>query len=991
MSASKQAAALSHFQRALRDPHYEQASYLILWKLGQKPLDKRALGPSSLRLYDAYLEGEFRPLFYFLTSHSGNLAYAPLLLEKIFLANKSVSFDDLRSLERAGDLSAEASLYLGALYDRKLKKPVDAARAYASFLEDPWSRRSIQEIRKHLFDQDLSKRVKFALAQKDGLTLKRLYRALMAKCRKLGEDQVPSIWKEAFEKAIAYDQSHITENLLSQAFWKSMELSPLAVQEMRARMFPEEDRLVPDFISRWNRFFASEKLNKTPVELEPDALALWQINVELDPECLSEALLKFPNEERFLLLWAERKKQTSDFDERRWPEDEKESTVVRENLERAFDRSTNKILWFDRLRSSGCSQDFYEYALDKVELPFAWVLEDLQKNFISNTPKIRSYLKDALSVITPGDAGSKDLKPEQLLSAFQFLTPSETQQVLLSRYVLVEIPVEILNEELLDLFWDARKKVGAPVLKEWVSKISDYIKSKPIIAGSQRHWLWIKLAWSLDASYLETFSPTFDQNQYFPWEEYFAEAEKHGKTQLIMIGLRQLRDDRVKSLWVDRLLEKNADPALLKVIDTLHTSYRRAAYRARWHEARSDYLKAIENLDQELDETPLLNDQPRILRKIISLYSALARSKQKEMFSRLVGWAERLKSLGGLDQNELEDLSLISERLGEWDKAWKWQLLLWWTSEDTEKRNSLSALMDMAFRSKNIEEAQRLLVDFLFSRAKPDRLSEEILRYLVDPESAFHLKHLRQEFINRASKIFPLHEQLLKKRAHYDYRALLLWESFYGDPIESPAAAPNMPKKINYSLWGLTEVLTNSDSVTTFAKYVHTLPVEQKRGLEHDFLEDAQRIITKLAKQFRLSARPRVILTEEIRSPIRFSFDPETIEVKPDFFDELDPDTWSAIGVGFFQMIEDRKRGLFEEKALIERFFQGTLLSGIEIARLIKLFVWFAMAEKMISPEKLKEKPEELVRSLPFLNSLLIFYLSEDFARKQAEAGVVLR
>lgn len=94
--------------------------------------------------------------------------------------------------------------------------------------------------------------------------------------------------------------------------------------------------------------------------------------------------------------------------------------------------------------------------------------------------------------------------------------------------------------------------------------------------------------------------------------------------------------------------------------------------------------------------------------------------------------------------------------------------------------------------------------------------------------------------------------------------------------------------------------------------------------------------------------------------------------------------------VGYFQMLFDRDRGLFDQGALVERFFQGMLLSGASLSAIVRLIVWLSIAEGLIAPQVNQFKPQELVVKLPLLKHFLIFYLSEDFERKAQENGLIL-
>jgi len=66
------------------------------------------------------------------------------------------------------------------------------------------------------------------------------------------------------------------------------------------------------------------------------------------------------------------------------------------------------------------------------------------------------------------------------------------------------------------------------------------------------------------------------------------------------------------------------------------------------------------------------------------------------------------------------------------------------------------------------------------------------------------------------------------------------------------------------------------------------------------------------------------------------------------------------------------------------------LLSAAPIAKVIRVCVWLAIHEGLIEPRVLQSRPEELIQELAFLNSLIIFYLGDDFLQKLKEAGFAL-
>jgi len=982
-------AAVHEFQKSIRDPNLEQASYLMLWKLGHRPKDHRAVGPASLRLYDAYMKGDFRQMHSYLRTHPDSHHFFSALLKSVYHGSLIPTFEDLKIVLGREDLEAEAHLFLGMILGAKLKKPIEAAEEIKRFYSDPWSVRAMDELRRSVLDEDLSKRVRFAYAHRDGITLKRLFKAIESKISKISEDTLSLSWRDAFMEAVRYDHKRITENLMGVEFWKDFEISPLALYGIKEQVFPLSDKL-PSFVSEWKVFFETDEMFPPPFDSEPEALPLWQVAVEIDNNLLSEALLRFSTEERFLFLWSLKQKNLGEADGRRWPQHERESDVVRTNLRRAFERSSNKLLWFDRLRSCGCSQDFYEYVLTQLEIPIDWLLEDLRKNYLLNTASIRSYLKEHLSLMVPDSTGGRDLQPAQILEILSFLTPAEGQQVLLSRYLLSDLPREILTDDNLDLFWDARDRVGEESFERWIRAALEYIGDLDRRQLQSRHWLWIREGWALDSKYLEQFSPSAGGDANFPWEDYLKQAHRHKKPNLVFLCLNHVRDQHLKTDWIGTLMEVSSDRQVLKLIDQLDSPYVQASLRAKWFEMRGEVDSALIELEAQREETPLLNEEVEIIRKIFELTARLPRERQQERAQNIDKLTDRLRSLGALELEDLSNLRKSSESLGDLGRSWNLGVHEWWASSEIQKLNKLDSLMDLAFRHQGIEEAQKLLVDYFFQSSRADELGAKILDYLVSEESVFRLKHFRREFIERASKVFPLNTQILRKRSEYDYRAVLLWDCFYSDAL-GEACAPQEVRRPKFTpLWGLTELMSSPDSFKIFSHYLLTMPKEETTSDTHEFVPEAERILSRSQKIFGLRQKIRILLDAKLSTPLKLQFEPACIFIKSEFFNELDEDLWRAICAGFFQILQDRDRGLYDEAALMERFFQGCLLSGAPLQKIIRFCVWLAVSEGLVEARLLKQKPEVFMKELPFLNSLIIFYLGNDFSRRILDGSIIL-
>jgi hypothetical protein len=281
-----------------------------------------------------------------------------------------------------------------------------------------------------------------------------------------------------------------------------------------------------------------------------------------------------------------------------------------------------------------------------------------------------------------------------------------------------------------------------------------------------------------------------------------------------------------------------------------------------------------------------------------------------------------------------------------------------------------------------VEETQRFLVDQLFKISAPSTLAYALLNALLDEHSFVKLKHLRSELIEKGSAFYPLHRALLEARASQDYRAVLLWDAFYGEDLKSMAPPPSFAGRRRYELWTLTDSVSQSELFGSFTKYLEHLSQDKLESQASDFLEKAERIAQRLCKQFGVRKNLKISLQKEMPVPIKIVLSQPALILRLDFFELLDEEIWSALVTGALQLWDDRDKGLFDEKRLLERFFQGMLLSGSPLQKIIRLWVWLAISEGLIEPQVLKARPEQLIENLPFLNSLLVFYLSQNFAEK---------
>src|SRR5690606_17846958 len=111
------------------------------------------------------------------------------------------------------------------------------------------------------------------------------------------------------------------------------------------------------------------------------------------------------------------------------------------------------------------------------------------------TTPVREHLRNQLATEV-----SQGTNTELLQRGLKFLTPAEAQFVLLSRFVISDVPAEILKDEYLDLLWDAREKVSPETMKRWEKAVCNYLERLPRFQLRSRHWQWIEAVWLWDVN-----------------------------------------------------------------------------------------------------------------------------------------------------------------------------------------------------------------------------------------------------------------------------------------------------------------------------------------------------------------------------------------------------------------------------------------------------------------------------------------------------------
>jgi hypothetical protein len=638
----------------------------------------------------------------------------------------------------------------------------------------------------------------------------------------------------------------------------------------------------------------------------------------------------------------------------------------------------------------GCSQSFYEYALERAQLPIQWVLADLQNNLIQPSQTVRRFLIQQLSISGPTETASHELEPADVKRALTYLTPAETQSVLLSRFVLAPLTPQLLNDDYLDLLWEARGRVSEDTRQRWTTEVTQFLSSKHRHELKEKHWRWVTVSWEQSPQFLEAFAPQILSNAEFPWTEYLEALHFHRQDALLLTCLHRVPDERLRIHWIEVYLNQTDDRKLLMAIQGLTTEHVRHHWQAEWWQRRDDRAKVLMHRQLEFETTPILNDQIRIARDMIHLLGKVRIEPRERLVSEVMKISRFLETNGGLDADLCDELSRVLDIHHETHHAWRFMLQRWVRSPRTKQADILPLIVDLGQRAGAVSETQKFLVDEVFQSSAPDSLAVAMLNHLMEPEGPFRVKHLRGEFVERTSELFPLHRELLKARAAHDYRALLLWECFYGELLEHRAAPMRTNGKRIYELWTLTNSVSRTD---LFLPLVSLLEMHdagpQSSTIEHEYRGKAERLMIKLGKSYGLRKIPKLVLSSS-PVPFRLYFKNATLEMNHEFFEMIDEETWTALCVGAFQAMDDRDKGLFDTKRLIERFFQALLISGAPIAKVIRLCVWIGIHYRMTEPKLAQQSPEDLLTRLPFLGAVVGFYLSRDFSEKSDRCALNL-
>ncbi len=653
------------------------------------------------------------------------------------------------------------------------------------------------------------------------------------------------------------------------------------------------------------------------------------------------------------------------------------SPVVRKNLERAFTRSLNKLEWFENLRRLGVSQDFYEYVLDQLKVPIAWLVEDLRAGRVKATTKIRSHLKDRIQIVVPGE----EISPTEIILALEFLTPVEKQESLVSRFLIVLPEGDMMTDEVLSLLWDIRDSVGTAVVDRWAEAISKNLSHKMNLSSVEK--LWAKQAWANSELARAELSPArFDELSEM-WPKYLDDLMSAGEIDRIPDCLTQIADERLKIQWIQIFDDLGRIKDVEKGIRSIRDRYTQLKFLARLSLQNEVSLLGIGILAEALAESAITLDQLSLAHEIVKLLL-------KAELSPTTRALEILNSAEAV--LDCYKISISDERIEiarKWHLSTKvWSLLVrrWATATVTEKEVLIPQIVDMSKDSKFFEEGQRLLVELILAENQPSDAINKALDALLSDESHLRIKHLRREFIEKATIFDPLHREILRFRAAYDHRSVLVWNSFYGDALPSAAAAIVYNKR-KFILWKTVRSFCRS-AVPQSLKVYEGLRKELVTDLEP--CDELEKLASKLSQLFGKRQSLSVCLSDKTSKPIAIQFDPDILILRKSSRYLFDDELLKSFLYAYVQLKADYDSGLYQSDVLTERFFIGMLLSGTSLSKMIRFLVSVSKEENIFREKPESMEPERLIREAPMLRDFLGFYLGDEYSKMVENSGISL-
>ncbi len=668
-----------------------------------------------------------------------------------------------------------------------------------------------------------------------------------------------------------------------------------------------------------------------------------------------------------------------------------ESPLVRKNLERAFRKSQDKLDWFVSLRGHGISQDFYEFILDELRLPLSLIVDDLKSGKVQASSRVREALIQNLTTLVP--THSEADRP-LIQEALKFLTPLEKQDAIVSRFIVADPDSFLLTDEILELLWEKKDQVGADILERWIAQILNTVAARQKTTIVCR---WLQLAWEQKHEWRAFYTPqSLDLSlelHHTYWRLLIdvdalldTSPDDFSRNELLL-SQAILCDDE---LWTCRLLLAAhwnvGDLRVEQVLRRIKAPYERALVSLKQAHLTLDRSLEFESLSVIHRESPSLKERVDSAARILEL--ALQRLIVVDETQLRSLEQDHEKVFGLQFERALALRELFGDAKGQWDR-----LKLWWQTCPDVRVDLLDRLLEASKEAGTLEDLQRLLVSAVLEGAMESDQREFILDLLLEATSPYRLKHLRQEFIDSALKIQPLHRLLLWKRSSYDSRASLLLRLFFSErgDLQEPAAGG----KRRYHLWGMAQEGALLPAMPLNSKLFQTSvysgkPIQGQPAIEIEKL--AEKVAQILGLSLKGEHRLKVRLVPELEIPFCLRLPESILELNPTRGFHGDLETMRFLIFGGLQALSDFQDGLFEPGALADRFFRGGLLSGVPMATILRFMTELETRLREIPEAQWKSfSPSELLRHLPTLRSFLILFLSKEYDELVHKCGIVIR
>jgi hypothetical protein len=519
------------------------------------------------------------------------------------------------------------------------------------------------------------------------------------------------------------------------------------------------------------------------------------------------------------------------------------------------------------------------------------------------------------------------------------------------------------------------------VVDRWAEAISKNLSHKVNLSSVEQ--LWAKHAWAKSELARSELSPArFDELSEM-WPQYLDNLMAAGEIDRIPDCLAQIADERLKIQWIQTFDDLGRIKDVEKGIRSIRDRYTQLKFLARVSLQSEISLIGIGMLAEALAESAITLDQISLAHEIVGLLLK-AESSPTTRGLEILNSAESI-----LDRYKTAISDERIEIARKWNLSTKvWSLLVrrWAAATVTGKELLIPQILDMSKDAKFFEEGQRLLVELILAENQPSDGVNQALDALLAETSHLRIKHLRREFIEKATIFDPLHREILRFRSAYDHRSVLVWNSFYGDPL--PATAPAIVyNKRKFILW---------KTVTSFCRSAIPQSLKVYEGLRKELVTDLEpcdeleKLASKLSQLFGKRQSLSVCLSDKTPKAISIQFDPNILILRKSSRYLFDDDLLKSFLYAYVQLKADYDSGLYQSDVLTERFFIGMLLSGTSLSKMIRFLVEVSKEENIFREKPESMEPERLIREAPMLRDFLGFYLGDEYAKMVENSGISL-